>query len=153
MIGSDEMALPSTAERVQLSTKETVNYRINRQTINNISQHLSKDSSELTERIAELNYEWDTERTLETSASVLVLISISLGLFHSQFWFVVSALVAFFLLVHALIGWCPPLPIIRRKGIRTTTEICEEKVALKQLRGDFNSEHHDAENLMAQSKL
>lgn len=147
------MGLPSTAKRVQLSTKDTVNNIISQKTRNNISRYISKDSSEITRRIDDLNYEWDTERTLETSASALILISISLGFLFGQFWFVISAIVAFFLLVHALIGWCPPLPIIRRRGIRTMTEICEEKTALKQLRGDFNREHNDAENLMAQSEL
>ena len=46
-----------------------------------------------------------------------------------------------FLLQHAVQGWCPPVPVFRRLGVRTQTEIDEERYALKALRGDF---HHAA---------
>ncbi len=36
-------------------------------------------------------------------------------------------------------GWCPPVPILRRGGLRTRTEINQEKYALKALRGDFQA--------------
>jgi hypothetical protein len=34
---------------------------------------------------------------------------------------------------HALQGWCPPVPILRRLGFRTAREIFEERLALKSL--------------------
>jgi len=34
-------------------------------------------------------------------------------------------------LQHGLQGWCPPLPLLRRLGIRTRGEIDREKYALK----------------------
>ena len=52
-------------------------------------------------------------------------------------FFVLPALVAGFLLQHALQGWCPPVPLLRRLGFRTTAEIDYERYALKALRGDF----------------
>jgi len=42
-----------------------------------------------------------------------------------------------FLLQHAVQGWCPPLPVLRRLGFRTAREIEVERNALKALRGDF----------------
>jgi hypothetical protein len=42
-----------------------------------------------------------------------------------------------FLLQHAVQGWCPPVPLFRRLGVRTREEIEREKFALKALRGDF----------------
>ena len=33
--------------------------------------------------------------------------------------------------------WCPPLPLVRRLGIRTLAEIEQERHALKALRGDY----------------
>ena len=42
-----------------------------------------------------------------------------------------------FLLQHALQGWCPPLPLLRRLGVRTQAEIERERYALKAIRGDF----------------
>jgi hypothetical protein len=44
-----------------------------------------------------------------------------------------------FLFQHAVQGWCPPLPILRRLGFRTASEIDTERYALKALRGDFGS--------------
>ena len=38
---------------------------------------------------------------------------------------------------HALQGWCPPIELFRRLGVRTAGEIARERYALKALRGDF----------------
>jgi hypothetical protein len=43
-----------------------------------------------------------------------------------------------FLAQHALQGWCPPLPVFRRAGVRTQREIERERYALKAMRGDFD---------------
>lgn len=45
-------------------------------------------------------------------------------------------MVAGFLFQHAVQGWCPPVPILRRLGVRTEAEIFEEITALRTL-GDF----------------
>jgi hypothetical protein len=55
----------------------------------------------------------------------------------SRRWLALPALVAGFLMQHALQGWCPPLPVLRRLGFRTQREIDQERYALKALRGDF----------------
>jgi hypothetical protein len=44
-----------------------------------------------------------------------------------------------FLLLHGVQGWRPPVPVLRRIGVRTRSEIDREKFALKVLRGDFQS--------------
>lgn len=41
-------------------------------------------------------------------------------------------------LQHAVQGWCPPVPVFRRLGIRTAREIDLERYGLKAIRGDFN---------------
>jgi hypothetical protein len=43
------------------------------------------------------------------------------------------------LLLHAVQGWCPPVPLFRRLGFRTSAEIHQERYALKALRGDFSN--------------
>jgi hypothetical protein len=35
-----------------------------------------------------------------------------------------------FFLQHAIQGWCPPLPVLRRLGFRTVQEIEEERAIL-----------------------
>ena len=52
-------------------------------------------------------------------------------------FFMLPAAVAGFLLQHAVQGWCPPVPVLRRLGFRTASEIDEERYVLKALRGDF----------------
>jgi len=59
-----------------------------------------------------------------------------LGLKLSKNWFILPILVATFLLQHATQGWCPPISIFRRMGIRTRQEIEVEKYALKDLSRD-----------------
>lgn len=46
--------------------------------------------------------------------------------------------VGVFLFQHALQGWCPPVPVLRRLGSRTAAEIGRERYALKVLPGDFD---------------
>ena len=41
--------------------------------------------------------------------------------------------------LHAVQGWYPLLPLFRRMGIRTETEIATERYALKAIRGDFRA--------------
>lgn len=125
------MNLPATAERVKQHTADHINRQIQQQTRFNIEKWKRRSDAAIRTRIAELDREWDTERVLETNASSIMLASTVLGLTHNKKWFALSGLVSAFLLQHALQGWCPPLPIIRRLGVRTTEEINEEKYALK----------------------
>ena len=61
------------------------------------------------------------------------------GLTVNKKWFALPFVVQAFFFQHALQGWCPPIPILRRLGVRTTAEIAEERNALKAMRGDFES--------------
>lgn len=38
-----------------------------------------------------------------------------------------------FLLVHATVGWCPPVAVLRRLGFRTAKEIAAERQALESM--------------------
>jgi hypothetical protein len=77
------------------------------------------------------------ERLLETNASALAFTGLVLGLTHSKKWLIVPGIVLPFLFQHAVQGWCPPVPVFRRLGVRTREEIDRKKYALKVLRGDF----------------
>ena len=88
-------------------------------------------------RLEEVEQEWDLERTLELNASAVALTGIVLGAFVNRKWLVLPALVSAFLAQQAIQGWCPPLPLFRKLGLRTRREIDKEKFGLKTLRGDF----------------
>ena len=88
-------------------------------------------------RLTQLDEEWDIERCLETMAPSFSLLGLALGMVKDRKWLFLPAFVQTFLLQHALQGWCPPVPVLRRLGFRTADEINEERYALKALRGDF----------------
>ncbi|KAA0132179.1 DUF2892 domain-containing protein [Gimesia chilikensis] len=129
--------LAPTAERVPLHTAQDINQRIRRQTEQNIAHYSSADAQTIDRRLKELDQEWDIERTLEANAATAALVGLGLGAMVDRRFFALPAAVAGFLLQHAIQGWCPPLPVFRRLGFRTQTEIEMERYALKAIRGDF----------------
>ena len=108
-----------------------VNEEIDHQTDINIHHYKGKSRAEILERIQMLDKEWDIERVLEVNASTLALSGLILGLTKNRKWLFLPGIVLPFLLQHGLQGWCPPLPLLRRLGIRTRGEIDREKYALK----------------------
>lgn len=130
--------LPSTTERVPQQTDPAINERITQQTEANVEAY-SADRRLIDVRLEELDGEWDIERILEANAAAVSLIGLTLARFVSRRWFLLPAAVAAFLLQHAVQGWCPPVPLFRRLGIRTQREIDEERYALKAMRGDFSA--------------
>jgi hypothetical protein len=124
---------PATTERVELHTNKCVNEKIRNETLENIANYTGRENKEIISRIEDLNKEWDIERLLETNASSIVILSTILGFTVNKKWFSLSGVVGGFLLQHALQGWCPPVPLFRRLGIRTCSEINYEKEALKNL--------------------
>jgi hypothetical protein len=108
--------LAPTADRVPAHTDEEVNRRIGRAMAERV-RHFAAHPAGIDRRLRELDAEWDIERLLEANASTLAFLGI--------------------VLQHAVRGWCPPVPVLRRRGYRTAREIEIERVALKTLRGDF----------------
>jgi hypothetical protein len=72
------------------------------------------------------------------NAGIVSLSGVVLGATLSRRVLVLPALVFVFFFQHATQGWCPPLPVFRKIGVRTRREINKEKYALKALRGDFD---------------
>ncbi|WP_153559118.1 DUF2892 domain-containing protein [Roseimaritima sediminicola] len=132
--------IPTTVDRVPDHTAEAVNESIRRQTDENIARFGSAGPAAIERRLRELDGEWDIERTLEANAAALSLVGLGLGALVDRRFYALPGLVAGFLLQHALQGWCPPVPIFRRMGIRTQPEIEQERYALKAIRGDFAAE-------------
>jgi len=129
--------LPSTVCRVPDHTDDAVNARIQQKTERNIERYKHASPPAISRRLKELEAEWDIERLLEANAATASLIGLTLGATVNRKWYIFPAIVSTFLLQHALQGWCPPLPVFRRLGFRTSYEIDQERYALKTLRGDF----------------
>ncbi|MFL9609192.1 hypothetical protein ACKF11_03830 [Methylobacillus sp. Pita2] len=133
---TDNLELNNNTDRVRNATSDTVNDEIDRQTDRNIETFSALGEEEIKARIQQLDKEWDIERVLEVNASTLSLAGLALGVFVNKRWLLLPAGVLTFLLQHGLQGWCPPLPILRRLGVRTRSEIDREKYALlESIRG------------------
>ena len=129
--------LPTTTQRVPAHTRLRSNQRIREKTEARLEYYAARPHL-IGQRLAELDREWDIERTLEVNGSVLALSGLTLGTTVNRKWLLLPFAVVGFCLQHALQGWCPPLVVFRRLGIRTQREIDEERFALKALRGDFH---------------
>lgn len=131
--------IPSTVERVPQHTAEHVNQEIRRQTEERVARCAATGRQAIDRRLAELDHEWDIERTLEANAATLCAAGAALALLSDRRFALVPLVVGSFLIQHAVQGWCPPLPVFRRLGVRTQSEIDYERYALKSLRGDFRN--------------
>ena len=129
--------IPSTVARVPEHTADSANEAIRRRTHEDIARTAAGGPEAIDRRLEELDREWDIERTLEANAATVALVGLGLGTFVDRRFYLLPAAVSGFLLQHAVQGWCPPMPVFRRLGVRTATEIEEERYALKALRGDF----------------
>jgi hypothetical protein len=127
-----------SSRRVAEHTPREVNERIRRMVEMSVA-HYASHPDQIEQRLRELDEEWDFERIVETQSAGLSLAGLMLSLLSGRRrWLLLPLVVQGFMLQHALQGWCPPVPILRRLGVRTREEIDRERFALKALRGDFS---------------
>lgn len=131
--------LPPTSTRVERNTQRELNELIRTQSDARLARLERGKAVELRARLAELDREWDIERVLQANASTLVILGSVLGAKVDRRFLLLPAAVLAFFAQHALQGWCPPLPILRRHGVRAAREIERERYAIKAMRGDFDS--------------
>lgn len=130
------MTLPSSRARVPAHTDEAINRRIHRHMLYRL-EYFARHPEEIDNRLIALDQEWDVERALEANAASVGLIGVVMSILRGRRYLLLPLAASGFLLQHALQGWCPPLAVFRRLGLRTRDEIAIERQALKILRGDF----------------
>ena len=134
-------------DRVRANTAPEINQCIDKRIEENVRYYSGQTREKISRRIRELDQEWDIERFLEAMASSFSLSGVILGATVDRRWFVLPTVILSFLLMHAIQGWCPPVPLLRRLGIRTREEIARERYALKALAGDFAGVERDLGNI------
>jgi len=55
---------------------------------------------------------------LRLIAGIFVLISVILGLLHSNYWFILTVFVALNMIQSAFTKWCPMITILKRFGVK-----------------------------------
>ncbi len=115
-----------------------MNEEIARRTHDRITRLAERGPQAIDRRLRELENEWDIERVLEMNFASVVLLFSYLGRKVHRSFFALPAIAGFFMVQHVLSGWCPPVPFLRRMGVRTESEIDAERHALRALRLDFD---------------
>jgi hypothetical protein len=127
-------------DHVRDNTAPAVNQHIEQQMRDRILLYAQKSPQEISQRISELEQEWDIERWLEINASAVAFGGMTLSFIGGKKWLLLPAFALPMLFYHAVSGWCPPVPLLRRFGVRTQREIDAEIYALRLLRGDFDGD-------------
>lgn len=128
--------IATCADRVAANTSSEINAEIRRRMEQDLC-YFEEHPEEIDQRLRELDREWDIERALETASASISLLGITMGLLRSRVWLFVPLAVQGFFLQHAIQGWCPPLPVLRKMGFRTMQEIDEERVELLAMREQY----------------
>ena len=128
----------ASPDRVRAHSDRLQNERIDARTQSCLQQYAAGDREAINRHVEPLDREWDVERYLQLNAGLVSLSGVVLGALVSRRFLVLPAAVFGFFFQHAVQGWCPPLPVFRKIGVRTRREINKEKYALKALRGDFD---------------
>jgi hypothetical protein len=126
-------------DNIRRHTPARLNRMIDQAMMKRVIEYSRKSPEEITERIQELDQEWDLERFVETGAGTVALTGVLMSGLKSRKWLVVSAATLGVLLQHSLTRRSFPIKGLRALGIRTRREIEGEKYALRVLRGDFDS--------------
>ena len=143
--------MTTTRNRVPLHSSETDNRRIRRTMQANVA-YFAEHRDQIGDRLREIDREWDIERAIEANAAVLGFTGTVLAATSDRRWLALPAPVTSFLFQHAVQGWCPPVPVLRKLGFRTSYEIEEERRALMALRGDFGQRAESADTALRASR-
>lgn len=142
---SNEKSEETCPDRVRQNTREEINARIDRQIERNTSYMSTQSPEVIQERLIELDGEIDIETLLGRMSSTVSLAGLALGAVANKRLLIIPAMIQAFYLNHMIRGWCPPLPVLRRLGVRTSKEIEKEKQALMDLLANpENREQEDA---------
>jgi hypothetical protein len=91
----------------------------------------------INERIDELYSEWTAGRAAKVMTGVLVVAGLVLGFTASPWWFLLPIVSGALLFQYAFSSTSFVSAVFRRLGFRYGSEIEEELIALRVLRGDF----------------
>jgi hypothetical protein len=128
-------------DRVRSHTAPNVNARIDRLTASNVQSCIREGSEAIVRRLTELDAEWDVDRVLMVNFALAGGMTFMTGLHRYTtapllgprprgFLYFFGAQLGF-LLLHGLAGWCPPVVVFRRLGVRTQREIEVERALLE----------------------
>lgn len=116
-------------DRIRLHTDSLVNQTIDAKIEASIERLRGAHPEEIRCRLNQLEKEWDVDQVMQGKTALLVNLGLSVGRKDRRAYWIAGIGFAS-LLSHALTGWSPSLPLLRRMGLRSRREIDREKFAL-----------------------
>lgn len=117
-------------------TSARANRRIDQLTRGAIDEALDSPAK-IRARLVALDREWDIDRALLLTFAALGTLTSSLAMRNLRRrrelggWGALLFTQMGFLVYHAIRRWCPPMPVLRRFGVRSGREISAERAALE----------------------
>ena len=87
-------------------------------------------ASPATTRLRQLDREWDRERALQFGAAAIGFLGAVLSLTVNSAFVLLPAFAFATLAQYLIQGWCPPLALLARIGLRSSSEIDRERYAV-----------------------
>jgi hypothetical protein len=135
-----DVRLDLPRDRVRDHSAPIVNQRIAERTRDRIEHVVGEGRDAIIRRLEQLDHEWDVDRALMVNFAIAGGAAYAAGIYrytHRPWfgqrrngWLRFFTVQLGFLLLHGTVGWCPPLPVFRRLGVRTKSEIEAERRAL-----------------------
>lgn len=125
------------SDRIRRRTPSQVNQAIDQKTHACMDDALSRGREAVIARIHRLDREIDIDRMLMANFAILGSTALRLSE-RNRFWRYLVFAQTGFLMMHALVGWCPPMLVFRRWGFRTAREIAAERAALVEKLAGWN---------------
>jgi hypothetical protein len=134
--------LERQTDRVRDHSAQSVNRRIVRGIEGSVARCIGDGRDAVLQRLAEIDREWDIDRVLMANFAVIGGAAYALGLERyarrrflrprRKGWLYFVGVQMAFLFTHAAVGWCPPVVVWRRLGVRTKAEIDVERSLLRE---------------------
>lgn len=121
-------------DRVRRHSPEHATRKIDAHAAATVERVSAEGRDAVERRLTELQREWDVDRVLTLNFAVLVIAQL-LAARRDRRWLWGPLIQTPFLMMHALVGWCPPVLWFRPMGFRTRFEIQAEREALLQRLG------------------
>jgi hypothetical protein len=134
-----ETRLDQRADRIRNHSSQEVNARIALLTQARAEHAASQGRDAIVQRLTELDREWDVDRVLMANFAVAGGAAYAFGLqrYSDRFWgdrpkglLALLGVQIGFMMLHASVGWCPPMALWRRLGFRSKVEIDMERTLL-----------------------
>ena len=116
-------------DRVRRMTTDSANQKIDARTRESVERAAAAGRVGLEQRLTELQEEWDVDRVLMLNFAALVFAQL-VAARKDRRWLWGPLVQTPFLLMHATVGWCPPVLWFRPLGFRTRWEIQAEREEL-----------------------